>query len=298
LKAHVKQRQQRRQLTILVAVVIVGISLAAGIYVALNLPVSALDKRIGQPVTSSDMTTLSQLANPPYGPSDATMLASLKTGTGSPYLSNGKPILVYIGGEFCPYCAIVRWSMILALSRFGTFSNLHYTTSANDEGDYATFTFVGSTYQSNYIVFQPYEQEDRAQAPLQTVPSNYTAEFTGGYPFLNFGNKYIVAYSLLSDPGLLAGKNWTQIMTSINAGDTLGSQIKMGANAITALICKITGNDPTSVCSNSSIVALTDTLVSYNPLSTSSGSVLLLSDASFTVSPGTFISGRDYSGWN
>ena len=298
MRAHVKRRQRNRQLTILAAVVIVGISLAAGIYLALHLPASALDKRIGQPVTSSDMTTLNQLANATYGPSDASMLASLKNATGSLFFSHGKPILVYIGGEFCPYCAIERWSMILALSRFGTFSNLHYTTSANDEGDYATFTFVGSTYNSNYLVFQPYEQEDRGQAPLQTVPSNYTAEFTGGYPFLNFGNKYLVAYSLLSNPALLAGKNWTQIMTSIGTGDTLGTQIKMGANAITALICKITGNDPTSVCGSSSIVVLTDTLVSYTPPSASSGSELLLNGASFTVSPGTLISGRDYSGWD
>jgi len=298
LRAHVKRKQRNRQLTILVAVVIVGISVAAGIYVLENLPVSALDKRIGQPVTSSDMTTLYQLAHSPYGPSDASMLASLKDATGSLYSSNGKPILVYIGAEFCPYCAIERWSMILALSRFGNFSNLHYTTSADDEGDYATFTFVGSTYQSNYLVFQPYEQEDRGQAPLQTVPSNYTVEFTGAYPFLNFGNKYIVAYSLLSSPGLLAGKNWTQIMASISTGDTLGTQIKLAANAITALICTVTANNPASVCGQSSIVALTDTLVSYTPSPASSGSELLLNGVSFTVSPSTLISRRDYSGWN
>ena len=33
--------------------------------------------------------------------------------------SNGKPEMLYIGAEFCPYCAASRWSMALALSRFG-----------------------------------------------------------------------------------------------------------------------------------------------------------------------------------
>ncbi|MGD0395458.1 MAG: DUF929 family protein [Nitrososphaerales archaeon] len=299
MRAHVKQRQRNRRLTILAAVAIVGISLAAGVYVALNLTTSGLDKQIGKPVTLSDMTTLNQLAHAAYGPSDVTMLATLKNATGSLYFSNGKPIVVYIGGEFCPYCAIERWSMILAFSRFGNFSNLHYTTSANDEGDYATFTFVGSTYNSSYVVLRPYEQVGRTQdTPLQTVPSNYTVEFNKAYPFLNFGNKYLAPYSLDANPGLLAGKNWTQIMTSISKGDALGSQIKMGANAITALVCKITGNDPTSVCDQNSIRTLTDTLVSYTPSSASSGSELLLSDASFALSPSTLFSRRTYSGWD
>ena len=98
-----------------------------------------------------------------------------------------------------------------------------------------------------------------------------------------------------ANPELLAGKNWTQIMTSISKGDTLGTQVKEGANAITALVCKITGGKPTSVCNDSSITILP---VSYAPPSASSTSELLLSDTSFTMSPDTFISGRDYSGWN
>ena len=34
------------------------------------------------------------------------------------------PVILYEGGEFCPYCAAQRWSIIVALSRFGTFSDL------------------------------------------------------------------------------------------------------------------------------------------------------------------------------
>src|SRR5438067_2102556 len=31
--------------------------------------------------------------------------------TGSPLTSNGKPEMLYIGAEYCPYCAAMRWPM-------------------------------------------------------------------------------------------------------------------------------------------------------------------------------------------
>ena len=44
--------------------------------------------------------------------------------------SGGKPQVVYVGAEYCPYCAAERWAMTIALSRFGTFSGLHFIHSA------------------------------------------------------------------------------------------------------------------------------------------------------------------------
>ena len=43
--------------------------------------------------------------------------------TGPALTSNGKPEMLYIGAEYCPYCAATRWSMAVALSRFGTLFN-------------------------------------------------------------------------------------------------------------------------------------------------------------------------------
>src|SRR5581483_1419549 len=40
---------------------------------------------------------------------------------------NGRPEVLYIGAEYCPYCASERWSLIAALSRFGSFSGLELT---------------------------------------------------------------------------------------------------------------------------------------------------------------------------
>ncbi len=261
LRAHVKRRQRNRTLTIVAALAIVAISLIAGLYVALNSKNSALDVRIGQPADPSDMSRLYQLAHAPYGPSGASLLTSsvLKNATGPPYVSNGKPVVVYIGADYCPFCAIERWSMIIALSRFGNFSGLHYMTAS--EGDYATFTFKGSTYVSNFVVFQPFEQRDRNQVVQETVPSTYLTEFSGGYPFLNFGNQYLLTASLLGHPEILGTKNWTQIMTSIASGDDVGRQISMAANAITALICKVTHDVPSAaVCGHDPIPSTTANL--------------------------------------
>ncbi len=48
------------------------------------------------------------------------------TPAAAPLAANGKPELLYMGAEYCPYCAAVRWAMIVALSRFGTFSGLQH----------------------------------------------------------------------------------------------------------------------------------------------------------------------------
>ena len=40
------------------------------------------------------------------------------TVTGTPLTSDGKPELLYLGAEYCPFCAAQRWAMVNALSRF------------------------------------------------------------------------------------------------------------------------------------------------------------------------------------
>ena len=47
----------------------------------------------------------------------------------TPLMSGGKPEVFYAGSEACPFCGVQRWGMIVALSQFGTFSNLHLMQS-------------------------------------------------------------------------------------------------------------------------------------------------------------------------
>jgi thiol-disulfide isomerase/thioredoxin len=276
-----KRRQRIRTLTIVATIVVIAVSLVVGFYFALNSGSSSRDKYDGTAVSSADMSTLYQVSHGDYGPSGSSLLvtsgasANLKTATGSPYVADGKPVVVYIGGDYCPYCAIERWSLLMAFSRFGNFSNLRYMTSAPNDvgaGDFSTFSFTGSSYSSKYIAFQTIEQEDRNRNEIATIPANYSAAFNGYYPYVNFGNRYILE-TLLPDPTILTNKNWTQILTDISTSDSTGTVIKEGANAVTALICRLTSDQPTSVCG---AYAITSTVIGLAYTSGASQSMMQL----------------------
>jgi len=280
LRARQKKRQQTRRLTIVVTVVIIAISIAVGIYfVSTANGGTGLDKYDGVLVSTQDRSSLQSVSDQPYGPpATSAMQTQVESYNGAQFISNGKPVVVYVGAEYCPYCAVERWALIMALERFGNFTNLHYTTSANDEGDYATFTFVGSSYTSNYIAFRGYEDEDRSLIPLQTVPSNYSAvwaSFGSGFPFLDFGNTFVIRVSVLPFPDIIGGKNWTAILNDISTSDSVGLQIREAANLITGVICKITQDSPAAVCSAS-------------PISTSTSSVAGPITAKLTATPPPF----------
>lgn len=263
-----------RRITILATVLIIAVSLGVGIYfLATSGQGTRLDQFIGQPVSASDLTALTSVSGQPYGPAAPISMQNVvqKYG-GTPFVSGGKPTVVYVGGEFCPYCAIERWSLIMALTRFGSFTGLHYMTSAPNDvgaGDYATFTFVGSSYTSQYIAFRAYEASDRSERTLQSVPTNYSAVWNskanGGVPFVDFGNSYLAISSILPDPTILTGKNWTSILSGISTSDSTGIQIREGANLITAVICKLTQGAPVSVCSASPIASQTSSISGSAP---------------------------------
>jgi len=255
-----------RRVTIIGVIVAIVLILVLGFYFA-YMASNANGGTAGQPVTAGDLATLKQIALAPYGPSGISMLSSVKNYTGTPLTAQSKPLVVYIGADYCPFCSIQRWPLIIALDRFGNFSRLVYMASSPSEGDYPTFSFHTSTYSSNYLVFQGYEQQDRNNQPLDAVPSNYTGVFSqygSAYPFSNFGNRYIIPGAMMS-PVSLTGKTQADVLNDIKTGTSLGIQIKEAANVITALICKLTNNHPTGVCMQSPINGLVLSLAAYTP---------------------------------
>jgi hypothetical protein len=182
--------------------------------------------------------------------------------------SAGLPVFLYVGAEYCPYCAAERWSMVVALSRFGTFKNLSLTTSSSTDvyPNTNTFTFVGSTYTSKYLDFQAVELEDRAGKSLQSLNAQQQQIFnqydappyapqgsSGGIPFIDIGNHFI-QISTGYDPGILAGMTWQQIAQALsNPNSPVTRDIVGNANYLTAAICTITNNQPGSVCQTSTI---------------------------------------------
>ncbi|MCW1293462.1 MAG: DUF929 family protein [Candidatus Rehaiarchaeum fermentans] len=69
---------------------------------------------------------------------------------------NGKSTFVFIGAEGCPFCALQRVAIILALSRFGNFSKLFLDRSTTIDGNIPTYTFNFSQELFNqYVVDKP-----------------------------------------------------------------------------------------------------------------------------------------------
>lgn len=183
--------------------------------------------------------------------------------------ANGKPQLLFIGAEFCPYCAAERWSMAVALSRFGKLSGTTFTASSGSDvyPNTSTLDFKDTTYTSKYLDFQPYEAEDRNQNPLQTVPSaannlwgvlsaKYVSNHQPGFPFLDYGNKWIMTGPTYV-PDKLAGLTQTQIADQLADPTTdVAKGVDGAANIITATICNITNNQPASVCSSNTITTI------------------------------------------
>jgi hypothetical protein len=180
---------------------------------------------------------------------------------GAPLTAQGKPEMLYIGAEFCPYCAAMRWSMAVALSKFGTLSNVHATRSSSTDADpnTATLTFYKSSYSSPYLVFTPVENETVSHALLQT-PTRAEQQLwnkydPNSYPFIDIGNKYMI--TIIYDPAVLAGKTWSQIASALHDPSSPIAQGADGAaNYLIAAICNTTGNKPANVCGSSVVKTL------------------------------------------
>ncbi len=180
--------------------------------------------------------------------------------------ANGKPQIFFYGADFCPYCAAERWSLVVALSRFGTFSELPQTTSSSTDTDpnTATFSFHGARYSSSYIDFAPLEAETRDRQPLEQPTAEQQQILTqyqvNGYPFLNIANKYIGKNPVFS-PDVLIGLSQKDIASKLtDPSQDVTKNIVGGANYITAAICSATNNQPASACTQEPIPTIQSSL--------------------------------------
>ncbi|HVC27738.1 MAG TPA: DUF929 family protein [Nitrososphaerales archaeon] len=211
------------------------------------------------------------------------------TGSATPLTLNGKPEVLYLGAEYCPYCAAERWSMIVALDKFGNFTGIQYMQSSATDTlpSTPTFTFVNANYTSKYISFVTIEQQDRNYNALQTATAAETSllntyDPSGGIPFVDFANSYVITAVQYSPAALRVGGiataapyNWTQVAPQLNnASSPIAQNVDGAANGIISAICKIDGGAPSSVCSQSLVQTL-----SYTMPVPSGGSQLLVSDS-------------------
>jgi hypothetical protein len=180
---------------------------------------------------------------------------------GPPLTLNGKPEILYMGDEWCPFCGAARWAMVVALSRFGTFSGLKTTMSSGSDvdPDTNTFSFVGATYSSPVISFVTDEMQDGNHAVLEKPTAENTKllntyDTAGSVPFIDFGNSYVVGSTY--DPAVLQGLSWDQIAGKLSdPASEVAKSIAGSANFMSAIICKLTNGQPASVCNTPGVQA-------------------------------------------
>jgi thiol-disulfide isomerase/thioredoxin len=229
----------------------------------------AQDAAVAREVTSVPAATFDSV-----GAGTATGLAAMK---GQSLLaSGGKPEVLYMGGEFCPYCAAERWALAAALSRFGTFTGLSLIHSSPTDiyASTPTLSFYKSAYTSKYVSFTPvewYGEADDASTPfghvyLEHPTSQEAALFSkyagGSFPFVDIGNQYLVPEAQYI-PSALHGMTWSQVAAAMRTpSSTVAKDIDGAANIITAAICKITNGQPGGVCSSAGVTAAAGSLQS------------------------------------
>ena len=274
-RAAERRAEKRRRILIASGAIVVVLAIVvAFVVIKLNTKASS-DNASNGPTGSSLSSIIANTTSVPASTLDA-VGAGTFTGKvqsvsgGTPLTANGKPEMLYMGAEYCPYCAAARWSMIVALSRFGTFSGLQTIHSAAADGrgqaepdpNTPTWTFRHATYTSQYLTFTPVEMQTNIpdsttgsytnlQTPTaaqQALLAKYDASSNGAIPFIDFGNKYLSIGSPY-DPGVLSGLSWSTIASDLhNPNSAVAKAINGTANYFTAAICKMTNNQPASAC--------------------------------------------------
>jgi hypothetical protein len=269
------QRAQARRAEIRRRVLITGGSIAAVLAIVIALIVVKTTSTAPPPAggAQTNAAVASQVTSVPGATFDAVgagTAAGLKPTSGQPLLTrDGKPELLYMGGEFCPYCAAERWALAAAVSRFGTLSGLRFIHSSPTDvyPSTPTLSFAKASYTSKYLAFagvEWYGQAEDASTPLghvylQHPTAQQTALFNkyggGAIPFVDVGNQYLVPQAQYL-PSALAGMSWAQVAGAMHdPSSPVAKDIDGAANMITAAICKLTHGQPGGVCSSAGVKA-------------------------------------------
>jgi hypothetical protein len=275
-----QRRAERRRRLIIAGAGVAAVVLALGVLVAVRLASPGGTSTPAQAATPASAQLTAQLAAVPADVLDTvgtgTVSALPTTTSGQPALTDGgKPLVLYVGAEYCPYCAAQRWAVVVALSRFGRFTGLGQTHSSSTDvfPNTATLSFHGATYTSQYLSFQGVEtQSNQPQgsgyAPLDSLtpaqealvrkynaPPYVSAQAAGSIPFVDLGNQGLISGASFS-PQLLAGKTAEEIAAALtDPSSPITKAVGGTANAITTMLCQLTNNQPGTVCTSKAATA-------------------------------------------
>ena len=183
------------------------------------------------------------------------------------------PASFFWGTEWCPFCGPTAWGVIVALSRFGHFTQLYEMTSSPDDifPNTPSFTFHLSKYLSPYLSFTGYEQEgptqgqvlDPSPRPIRVLERKYDPQ--GSWPFMDVGNLTFVSQSAF-DPGAISALSQTEIAGHLRVtSNRVTKAIVAWANYLSAGICASDGEKPASVCRSAGVARADAALGLHRP---------------------------------
>jgi len=259
-----------------VIVILIGVVVLV-VYALTNAPVTQLTTHPA--VTSSDVTTALDHVPPAVfdtvgvtAPNVQLVAPAVLHGQ-PPLRSGGKPEVLYVGAEFCPFCGAERWPLIVALSRFGHFTKLYNMQSAAQSvfSGIQTFSFAGASYRSRYVSFTGVELYSDAVtangtyariATLSPDQSMLVSKYggapqagsaPGSAPFVDIANRLVTSTSGFS-PALIIRQSQAAIVSGLDHPDNQITQaIVASANQLSAGICVATGQQPDSVCASKGV---------------------------------------------
>ncbi len=187
--------------------------------------------------------------------------------------------MVYVGAEFCPYCAAERWALVVALGRFGSFSHLGATSSSTAEVFPGTPTFIVrrdhlpeplrvSSPASRNTVTGP-RPRHRPAFPACTCPRPLewalvrrydTGPFVPGHgtlPFIDVDNRLVVSGSGIGfSPGVFQGQSMAQVAGDLSDPTKQTPRRCWGRpTRSAAAICAAPAAKPASVCTSPGVRA-------------------------------------------
>ncbi len=254
-------------------VVVIGVALVAALVIGRSGGSTA-----PQPVASDlvkQVTSVPASVQATVGTGSVTNFPAKLTGA-PPLTADGKPLVLYMGAEYCPYCAAERWSIVQALSKFGTFTGLKTTHSSSTDvfPSTQTFTFVDAKYTSDYLTFQSVETQGNELSgsgyPTLQTPTAEQARIAQTYgsppyapqqlsqsiPFIVFGNQFVVSGATYS-PQVLQGLSAEEIAKALKDPTSDVAKGSVGAaNVLTAVLCDLTGGQPGTVCQSPTVTQI------------------------------------------
>jgi Domain of unknown function (DUF929) len=256
-----------------VAILLIGV-VALVVYALTDTPVTV---RVVHR-SPTPRTVIHSLASVPAEAFDAVGVSAPGTGLVAPTVlahqppltTAGRPVVLFVGAEYCPFCAAERWPLVVALSRFGHFGSLFDMQSSITSvfPNTQTFSFVEPHYSSPYLEFEPVElfsnvpDSHGVYTRIATLTSGQQAVVTryrtgtgpaGSFPFVDIDNS-VVAPAAGYSPAALVKLDQGTIVSDLHTGKTPDAKaILASANYLTAGICSVTGQRPASVCASKGV---------------------------------------------